>query len=150
MLLAFLIAVEAAPVDNIRIENPAEIVPVLQSLGYQAKLDLTGKVPSIDSSTSGWKYTIYFQGCSEGKACKDLLFYAGWKRNKDGSPTLEQINEFNREYRFSRAYLDKEQDPAVEMDAMFTNHEMRRAAFEEHLDVWADVLAKFSKHIADK
>lgn len=42
----------------------------------------------------------------------DLQLYAGFR----GRVTFQAINEWNREQRFSHAYLDKDRDPVIESD----------------------------------
>lgn len=150
MITAFIALAAAAATppapEPVSIADPKTLVPVLQSLGYQAKLDASGKVPSIDTAAAGWKFSIHFQNCKEGKDCEDLLFYAGWEAGEK-KPTLEQVNEFNRDNRFGRAYIDKDQDAVIEMDVIFTDKLMSRKALEEHLDVWSMTLGTFAKHI---
>lgn len=131
---------------NVSIVDPRAIVAALQSHGYRAELDLSGKVPEIRSGAGGWNYSIYFQGCEEGRNCHDLLFYAAWD-HENGIPTLEQINAFNRKSRFVRAYLDEHSDPVLEMDLVFTGHQVGSQTFKESLDIWQAVISSFANHI---
>ncbi len=140
-------AVTPVPAATISIADPRSMVSFLQAQGYQATLDLTGKSPAIKSGVSGWKYSMVFHGCTEGKDCKDLLLYAGWDPAKGNETSVEKINEFNRDSRFARAYLDDEKDPVLEMDLVFTGHEMSEAMLKENLEIWSSVVSRFAKHV---
>jgi hypothetical protein len=48
---------------------------------------------------------------SESKESLSLI--AGWR---NASVTLQQVNEWNRTKRYSRAYLDSDGDPVIELD----------------------------------
>jgi len=47
-----------------------------------------------------------------------LLFYAGW--SADDAISLAMINDWNRDSRFGRAYVDTSGDPAIELDLLMT------------------------------
>ena len=136
-------AVQPAPPATISIADPQNLVTYLQSNGFKAQLDLSGDFPRIRSGVSGWNYTISFHNCTNGKQCHDLLFYSGWETRADAKPPLDKINAFNRENRFVRAFVDEEKDPIIEMDVVFTDHQMSEAMFKEHLDIWDSMIVKF-------
>ncbi|MDO8902804.1 MAG: YbjN domain-containing protein [Phenylobacterium sp.] len=92
----------------------AEVIEVLQAKGYRGQADVDGVGdPMVRSATDGTNFVIYFYGC-ERERCTTIQFGVGFEMNR--SPGLAKINEWNREMRFGRAYLDSDMDPFVEMD----------------------------------
>jgi hypothetical protein len=57
------------------------------------------------------------------------------------------MNDYNRENRWGRAYLDKDGDPVIEYDVLFTDQLIDEKAFHEALDIWNSVLSQFHKTI---
>ncbi len=84
----------------------AELLGILQSEGYAAEISKEGiLIIKID----GAKYLLY--NLEDG----DLQFFYGIS---DVNVTFEDINEWNRTKRLSRAYLDSENDPCIECDLL--------------------------------
>ncbi|HEX8415522.1 MAG TPA: YbjN domain-containing protein [Sphingomicrobium sp.] len=61
--------------------------------------------------------------------------------------TIEKVNEFNRDNRFARVYLDKEKQAVIESDVIFTDRLMTEKMLEENLDVFESTMTKFAKFI---
>jgi len=74
----------------------------------------------------------------------NIQAYAGFS---GGGVTLETINEWNKNKRFSHAYLDKDNDPAIELDLDLDGGWVT----EEHLMVFFRLtklsVTKFKAHI---
>lgn len=88
-----------------------QVVELLKMEGYGApEIDDDGDVMF---KIEGW--TAYIIMSDEVDA---LLFYKGWVSD---DVTLEAINEWNRSVRFSRAYLDNDDDPILEADLDLTD-----------------------------
>jgi hypothetical protein len=108
------------------------------TLGEQSNGD-----PQITGKINGITYQVYFRNCTNGADCEDLNFYLGFL---DIKPTLEVINDWNFNKRFSRAYLDQDQDACVEMDL-----DMVKGVNAEYLDaqfgLWNMVVEQFSEHV---
>src|SRR5690349_3343565 len=104
-----------AQAQMVRAQDPGTLVSALQKGGYAAKLgiDKVGD-PMITSGVNGTTFQIFFYNCTNHKACATVSFHSGYDLKT--SPGLERINEWNRGKRFGRAYLDKEDDPILEMD----------------------------------
>lgn len=98
--------------------------------------------PVIDGRIDDTGYQIYFRNCTNNRDCEDLNFYAGFAAR----PGLDQINDWNRDKRFSRAYLDELGDAVVEMDL-----DLVQGVSEDYLaaqmDVWHMVVTEFSAHL---
>lgn len=144
-LLGALIAFPAHA-QLVRAQDPQTVVDAMQGAGFAAKLgvDRLGD-PKIDSSASGTRFTVFFYNCTANKDCATVQFHSGF--DLQTPVTLEQINEWNRSQRFGRAYLDKENDPVIEMDVDLDDGGLSRALFEDNLEFWTSVLGKFERHI---
>lgn len=100
---------------------------------------ITGKIGSVD-------YQVYFRNCTNNKNCEDINFYLGFL---DIKPSLEEINDWNFNKRFSRAYLDQDKDACIEMDI-----DMVQGVSTKYLDsqfgLWKMVVEQFSEHVGYK
>ena len=74
-----------------------QIVEIMKAEGYAVELELDGSTCLI------FKY-------DKGHA---FQFYVGFT---DTDATLRKVNEWNQTKRFSRSYLDDEDDPCLELD----------------------------------
>lgn len=99
--------------------------------------------PQITGKIEGITYQIYFRNCTNNTNCEDLNFYLGFL---DLKPTLEEINDWNYNKRFSRAYIDQDGDACVEMDL-----DLVKGVTAEYLDsqvgLWSMVLKQFADHV---
>lgn len=148
MALAALTATWAVPAGAqlVRAQDPQSLVQALQGAGYTAKQG-TDKVgdPMITSGVSGTSFQIFFYNCVDHKQCATVTFHSGY--DLKASPGLDRINEWNRGQRFGRAYLDKEDDPILEMDVDLDDGGISPLLFVDNIEFWASILAAFEKHI---
>ena len=135
-----------AQAQMIRAQDPQSLVRALQAGGYAAKIgvDKVGD-PMITSGVSGTNFQIFFYNCTDHKACATVQFHSGYDLSTPVS--LERINEWNRSQRFGRAYLDKEDDPILEMDVDLDDGGVSQLLFIDNIEFWASVLGNFEKHI---
>jgi hypothetical protein len=135
-----------AQAQMVKGQDPATLVKALQKEGYAAKLgvDKVGD-PLITSGVSGTTFQIYFYNCTNNKNCATVTFHSGYDLKSNVG--YEKINEWNRGKRFGRAYLDKEDDPILEMDVDLDDGGMSQALFIDNIQFWASVLVEFEKHI---
>jgi hypothetical protein len=103
--------------------------------------------PTIEVTTSSLTYYVRFRNCNDSHAkCEDLNFYAGFA---DIKPTLDQINAWNRDWRFGHAYVDADLDAVIEFDLDLeygTTQDSLEAAFA----IWDGLIDKFSDYIGYK
>ena len=141
-------AVTAAPAQAqlVRAQDPQSLVRALQNGGYSAELGVDGVGdPKITSSSSGTTFQIFFYNCTNHKECATIQFHSGY--HLEQSPTLDLINQWNRSQRFGRGYLDKTNDPILEMDVDLDDGGLSPALFIDNVEFWTSVLPKFEKHI---
>jgi hypothetical protein len=120
--------------QNITAANPEAIAGVVRDKGFDVELtkDDDGD-PMIRVEGKGYKYTILFYGCTDHKDCVTLGLYAGWTGS---SADITKVNQWNRDNRFGRAYIDDENDPVVEMDIDLDDGGMSPLLFEDHIEFW--------------
>ena len=122
----------------------AEVAKLLQDEGYRAKLSKDGEGdPLIESSMGGLTVYVYFYDC-EADRCGSLQFAVGM--DMDDGLKHEAINDFNRQYRYARAYLDDEMDPFLQYDfeVLHTDH---AAHIASQVDIWQDLLNEFKTSV---
>ena len=123
--------------------NVDAILDAAEVLGTATLTEQPNGDPLINGTTDGLAYQIYFRNCTANAACEDLNFYTGFS----AKPAPEVINAWNRDKRFSRAYLDNVQDAAIEMDI-----DLVKGVTPDYLasqfSLWSQVVAQFSSHIS--
>lgn len=148
LAMAALAAAWAVPAQAqmVRAQDPGTLVRALQQGGYAAKLG-TDKVgdPMITSGVSGTTFQIFFYNCTDHKACATVQFHSGYDLST--AVGLERINEWNRSQRFGRAYLDKENDPILEMDVDLDDGGVSHLLFIDNIEFWTSILGNFERHI---
>lgn len=96
--------------------------------------------PKITGNIDGTKYTLYFNGCSKGENCTDIVFRAGWTGS---SATAEDMHSWNKNKRWGKAYLDEEGDPNVEVLVNLEGGVSRKNLMDS-FDWWRLVIKEFS------
>lgn len=99
--------------------------------------------PKIKGDLDGITYAVYFMNCKNNKNCEDLNFYAGFL---DLKPDQSVINDWNRDKRFGKAYLDSVGDAVVEMD-LNLEHGVSSDNMDADLTVWSLVVKQYAEHI---
>ncbi len=135
-----------AHAQMVRAQDPSSVVRALQGAGYKAELtkDDTGD-PLIRSTSSGSSFAIFFFGCTKNVDCRTIQFFAGFDRDK--TPTLSQMNDWNSRKRFGRAYISDKGAARIEMDVDLDDGGISSKLFEDNLEFWVLLMAQFEKHI---
>lgn len=117
------------------------IAAELKAKGYKAEMIKGDKSDYIRSADSGVPITIYFNDCTKGRrGCATVQFYTGFT---DIEPTADQMNSFNAEQRWVRAYIDSDKDPVLEMDVNMDFGGLSRELFWDNLRTYFAVVARF-------
>lgn len=139
-----LLAAPALAQDLVTADDTEQILSIARTYGKASLSEQSNGNPQITGRMEGFLYQIYFLNCDEeGGNCEDLNFYLGFL---DVKPTLEVINDWNYNKRFSRAYLDTDKDACVEMDldlAVPVSLEYMESTF----DLWSLIVVQFAEHI---
>lgn len=123
--------------------DTAEILNAARGYGSATLTTQSNGDPQITGKIDGITYQVYFRNCTDGTDCEDLNFYLGFL---DIKPGLEKVNEWNFNKRFSRAYLDQDEDACVEMDL-----DLVQGVTAEYLDaqfsLWNMVVTQYAEHV---
>jgi hypothetical protein len=121
--------------------NPEQVAKILRDDGYAAKLDsdVDGD-PLIRSSSQGLKWNIYFYGCTKGRNCNAVQFSCGLEAK--GEIPLEQLNEWNRNWRYTKTYLLKNGSVTLSRDLDLAGG-IPRTNFKSVMESWDLQLGKF-------
>jgi hypothetical protein len=118
VILAFSLAVAQGqtPVQAPKVVTsltPGEMEAILKEAGYRyERVEKDAKV-FFSLRMGGLKAVLLLMDCKGGR-CGSLQLAAAFSMRNP--PTLERINAWNQEKRFSRAYLDKDGDPVLESE----------------------------------
>ncbi|RNF35634.1 YbjN domain-containing protein [Paracoccus methylarcula] len=125
--------------------DPEVIGILMQDAGMQVSQDTDDYGdPRIHGLVDDTRFSVNFYNCDDG-LCRSLQFVAGF--DDPGSRSLALVNDWNREYRFGKAYLDSEGDPVIEMDINLAEDGIGRRNFNDILDGWTILLSDFRNHI---
>ena len=132
--------------QNVVAENPAQMADVLRSFGYRAELTTDdGGDPKIASSSGGANFSIFFYGCTNGQNCDAISFSSAF--DLDPGSNNDLMNQWNQKKRYSKAYLDDEQDPVIDMDIYLGEGGVSIDNFRSWVDTWERALGDFKVHI---
>jgi hypothetical protein len=134
--------------DNtlLRASNPEMIARYLNQMGYRAKLtkDKQGD-PKIETGLGGYTVHVYFYGCTDNAACTSLQLQTGISTKKKLS--LDQVNEFNKQFRFVQLHLDEEQDPWLYYDLPTGKAGISADAFALAVEIYEDQINELNRLI---
>jgi hypothetical protein len=121
-----------------------DVVSWLQDAGYGAEIrtDSTGD-RNVYSSANGNNFHIYLYDCKSGR-CGSFQFSSGYDTN--GAHNAVEINTWNRNNRWVRAYVDQVNDPWVRYDIDLTpggTYEL----LNDEFSIWRVALGNFRKAI---
>ncbi len=131
--------------QNVGADDPEALAEIIRDMGYKAAVDVDDLGdPMIRSSVNGSDVYVLFYGCEDGEDCKTLLFRVGY--DLENGTTLDVVNAWNKDKLYSRAYLDDEQDPWLEM-AVNLFGGVSRENFADTFDWWDVMVGEFEDYI---
>lgn len=144
--LSFALAAGPALAGEITATDPQAVMKAMQDYGFVATMEADSEGdPKIVARVSRTKFRVYFFGCEDNKNCASLHFRAGY--DLDNSLSALKVNEWNREKRFTKAYIDDEGDPFMEMDVNLDFDGVGAKNFEDTLDWWRLLVEDFEDFI---
>ena len=122
-----------------------EVASWLQSEGYAAKVQTSKDgSQSIQSAAGGAAFHIDMYDCHNTPRCASIEFFAGF--DTKGAFDAAKMNEWNRNNRWVRAYVDKTNDPWIEMDVVLYPGGTYEG-LNDQFAIWRDEFASFRKYI---
>ena len=126
------------------------LTQVLRAKGHKLEIKTVDKETYIRvQDPDGYAYNIFLYGCDDNnKNCQSVQFYAAFAPSK--KPTLSAMNQYSKEYRYGRVYLDGDGDPNLEWDVYLSKAGMSEALFFENLDLWDAKMDNFGEFVFGK
>lgn len=91
----------------------AELTEWLQKSGYQAQAGATQDgTQYVKSAAEGLNFGIFLYGCTKGR-CTSMQFVTSFT---GGAKSPQAANEWNRNFRWVRAYIDGDKDLIFDFD----------------------------------
>ena len=145
MGLAMAVALGTVPAQAQVMGDPEVVASFLEDYGLRVtrETDVTGD-PLLSSRIEGTNFKVYFYGC-EKLPCDSIQFSSGFDLEQPLSAM--KINEWNRDKRFGKAYLDDEGDPYIEFDVNLDIDGVGGRNFDDTIDLWRVVLNEFRTYI---
>lgn len=101
----------------------------------------------IRGEMGGTVYTITFLNCNDANLnCSSVQFRAWWESN--GHHNVEGMNQWNRDRRFSSAYMDSRNNATIEFDVNLQGG-VTAVNFDDTLQWWQAVLNQFKDMVID-
>lgn len=95
----------------------------------------------------GIVYTISFLNCNDAHLnCTSVQFRAWWE--SAGAHSLESMNQWNRDRRFSAAYLDSSNNATIEYDVNLAGG-VTAVNFDDTIQWWRAVIREFRTNVID-
>jgi hypothetical protein len=143
-LVAFCVAAPSSAQTLIDATSPEAILDVVRGYGGGTLEKAGDGDPMIRGRINGDAYVLYFYGCKEGAECRSVQFSAAWEN--PGQVGLAEVNDWNARKRFSKVFLDDENDPVLEMDVNL-DFGVTRQNFDDWVDYWQVSLQTFTQEV---
>ena len=92
-------------------------------------------------------YTISFLNCDDNNSnCTSVQFRAWWE--SEGNHTIAAMNQWNRDRRFSSAYLDDRNNATIEFDVNLAGS-VTAVNFDDTIQWWEAVLGQFKEMVIE-
>jgi hypothetical protein len=133
---------QTAKEDVILGVTPDEMKTIVQDIGYRAEVLTNDQGQQrIRTRIGGWNVTLNFYSCEDKQtACKSIGLRAFFENEKKKGAAF--ANDWNRDKRFTKVYIDKDNDVNIEFDILFRNG-VTRSNIKAYFDVYEDQLRDF-------
>jgi Putative bacterial sensory transduction regulator len=135
----------AAPPQSATQFTPDQVAAMVRGAGYGAEVLPNGKSFKIQTGMDGYKVFVYLY-CSNG-SCGSLDWDVMFTASPNYSLTL--ANEFNRQYRYAKVYIENDGALAVEYSVDFTGG-ISTGAIAQSAHRFDNLIADFEKFEATK
>lgn len=139
LLLALALCVAAPAVSQAQevhtSVSPVKMAKILKDLGIEAELGGEEDTPRFRFEYNGYRMLLFLANENT-----DAQLYIGFL---DGEISDRQLNEWNRDHRFARAYRDKDDDAVLEADIDFTG-----GVTEANIKAWIRLFGSLAQDYA--
>jgi hypothetical protein len=132
--------------DHVEADNPEKILQIARGFGSAELEKDTSGDPMIRGRLGGVRYNVYFYGCEKGKECDSIQFWTFIDAPE--TDLLVAVNDWNRDHRFGKAYIDADGDVAIELDVNLWGG-VTPKNLDDTFDWWRVVLEKSRQAFGD-
>lgn len=126
--------------------DPVGIQQAMMNAGYRAEMSTDDEGnPKIIGTASQSTYWILFLDCGSSSGCLGLEFYVSY--SLDVKPTLDDIDQFNADFRYIRAFTNDDGDPRMMMDILVRDGGLDKRTFLEYVRLWTVIMPSFEEMI---
>jgi len=143
LLAVMMLAAPAAAEDLVDGKDPEVILNIASGYGSASLSKDDYGDPLIEGRINGLLYYVFFYDCKENKDCTSIQFSATFDNPEI---TVDGINRWNKEKRFSSAYLDPDGDAVLQYDLNLA-FGVSRGNLDDTFDYWRTVLGEFHDHL---
>lgn len=115
--------------------SPVKMAKILESLDIEAELGGEEATPMFRFELGGYRMLLFLANKNT-----DAQLYIGFL---DGEISDKELNQWNRDHRFARAYRDKDDDAVLESDIDFTG-----GVTEENIKAWISLFHSLAQEYA--
>lgn len=147
-ILAFAATLLLAPLPAAAqvMADPDVVATFLEDYGLKVTRDKDDQGdPMLSSRIEGIYFDVYFYGCTKGTDCDSIEFSALF--SSDQPVDVSVANDWNRQGRFARAYIDEDGNPNLEFDVNLDFDGVGGKNFDDTIDIWRAALSDFRQHI---
>ena len=135
-----------ASAGEVTASNPQSLMDYYFNEGVPARLGRDSvDDPMITVRHSGSEYIIFFYDCTGGADCGSIQFYSGY--NTGDSVSIEQVNQWNTDHRYSRAYVNDGGTTKLEYDVYMGGDGMSAVDFASVVALWVEEFEGFEATI---
>ncbi|RAP41807.1 hypothetical protein BYZ73_07570 [Rhodovulum viride] len=147
-LLALSCWAGAASADVIA-SDPDTVLKALRAEGLAATMETDDlgdpKIVTHLTGKSNTEFSVLFYGCTDNTDCSSIQFYVAY--DMPDPVTALKMNQWNREWLFTKATLDDEGDPGLEMDVILADPGVDDKLFATTIDLWRQSIDAFEDFI---
>lgn len=140
-------AVEGPGPEVMTSVTPDRMASLLQEMGYRAEIQRNDEGKRrIRTRIGGANVTVFFYTCDRDEACTSIALRAYFDDEKKKGSAF--ANGWNRDKRFTKAYVDADNDANLELDILLrggVTPKTLRAAF----DIYEDHVKDFREALYD-
>lgn len=132
--------------DRIIASVPNTLLKFFTDQGVAAKLE-TDNVgdPLINVRYYGTTFSVFFFGCDDNVECQSVQYFSGYRDGDDVS--LTELNEWNTENRYLRAYKSDSGAVRIEYDIFLGDTGLTTDDFDSAFTGWTRGLTEFEEFI---
>lgn len=122
--------------------SPSELAGIIQGLGFRARVERNDpEIATVVSAAAGRSFVAIMVGADKSGKFRSIQLWAGFEVDTREADTLNMVNKWNKEYRFTKAYLHENQLVHLELDLIITG--LSKELLEGYIELWADALSEF-------